>query len=137
RDLEAFNREREKQGKPKMEIGIGINTGVMNVGDMGSAFRQAYTVLGDAVNTASRLEHETKEFGLPFLVGEATYSQTKEEIAYKKLDKIQLRGKEQGLWIYQPLGKKGEVSSSLLEEAKKHEEALEAYWARDWKKARA
>lgn len=137
RDLEAFNREREKQGKPKMEIGVGINTGVMNVGDMGSAFRQAYTVLGDAVNTASRLEHETKEFGLPFLVGEATYLQTKEEIAYKKLDKIRLRGKEQGLLIYQPLGKQGEVSPLLLEEAKKHEEALEAYWARDWKKARA
>ena len=70
--LDDMNEEFEEQGWPDIAIGVGINTGLMSVGNMGSAFRKAYTVLGDAVNLGSRLEGITKVYGVGFIVAEAT-----------------------------------------------------------------
>ena len=87
-------------------MGIGINTGLMNVGNMGSQFRMAYTVLGDAVNLGARLEGQTRIYGVDIVVSEFTQAAT-EGIAYRELDRIRVKGKEQKVTIYEPLGLEG------------------------------
>ena len=101
--LKTLNVEFASKNWPQLRIGIGINTGSMSVGDMGTTVRRAYTVMGDAVNTASRLEGATKALRVPILVGEQTYLESCEWIEYKDLGTIRVKGKAEPLKIYTPL----------------------------------
>lgn len=133
--LDLFNQKRIGEKALRVEAGIGINTGNMDVGDMGSKFRRAYTVLGDSVNFASRLEGLTKFYPVKILVGEKTYEATKGHFLYRLIDYVVVKGKKEGIKIYEPLGKKGELKGSIDERLKKHEEAFNAYFAQNWEKA--
>ncbi len=107
-----LNEKFSAKGWPTFKIGIGVNSGVMRVGDMGSQIRKAYTVMGDAVNLGSRLEGITKQYGADIIIGEGT----KERISgfvCREIDRVQVKGKDEAVAIYQPLGMEGQVAKPV------------------------
>lgn len=100
--LPALNTQFAKQGWPQLSIGVGVNSGIMTVGNMGSDFRRAYTVLGDEVNLAARLEALTKQYGVPILCGEQT-RQAVPDVPWREVDWVRVKGRTQVVTIWQPL----------------------------------
>ena len=91
--LKKLNEKWIEEGKTPLDIGIGINTGMMVAGNMGSDLRFDYTVMGDAVNLASRLEGANKIYNTNILIGETTYEQVRAEYVCLELDKVRVEGK--------------------------------------------
>jgi adenylate cyclase len=139
--LEALNQERQQEaqaGQPFLpfRIGIGINTGRCVVGNLGSDLRFNYSVLGDPVNVAARLEGQTKYYGVPIIIGSRTGEKTKEKFAILELDLITVKGKTEPQTIYALLGREEIACGSRFQELRKlWSTMLYCYRSRDWEGA--
>jgi adenylate cyclase len=130
-EAKALNEKFKARGWPTFRIGIGVNSGVMRVGDMGSKIRKAYTVMGDAVNIASRLEGITKQYGADIIVGEGTRKLIT-GFVLREVDRVRVKGKDEPVIIYQPLGLEGQVEQAKLNEIKLWNQALKLYRSQEW-----
>jgi adenylate cyclase len=134
--LEALNAKWRSEGRKPISIGIGLNAGPVNVGNMGSAKRLAWTVMGDNVNLASRLEGINKEYRTQIVINETTYRQVANQFVCRDLDKIRVKGKNHPVNIYELLGVAADRPKfePLLKE---FDRAMTAYRSQDWKEAAA
>lgn len=128
--LVDMNRAWQAAGKPAIAIGIGLNTGAMAVGNMGSQARFEYTVLGDQVNLASRLEALTKDYGVGILVGEATARAAGDRFVFRELDLVRVKGRATAAPVFELIGRAGKLDPAFAR-------ALALYRAREFTAARA
>jgi adenylate cyclase len=139
--VRELQKQWEAQGKPKLEIGIGLNTGVASVGRMGSAQRRAYTALGDSVNLSSRLEGLNKDYGTNIIVNETTYNDAKGDgFLFRELDLIRVKGKLQPVTIYQLMGRQADFATNgsaetIRLQVEMFARARELYRGRQWRAA--
>ena len=135
--MQTLNIEFAKRGWPVIKVGIGINSGKVSVGNMGSEIRLAYTVMGDAVNLAWRLEGITKEYGAQIIIGEETRKLLPDLIA-REIDKVKVKGKDVAVTIYEPLAfetERNTLSADTMTALDLFHTALSAYRAQQWDEA--
>ncbi len=121
----------EAEGRPKIDIGMGINTGPMLVGNMGSKVRFNFTIMGDNVNLASRLEGLNKQFGTRIIVSESTYQPVAERMVARELDLIRVKGKTRPVKVFELLGL-DQDGDEFRELVARFQDGLEAYRSRRW-----
>ncbi len=129
--IRNLNEEHRAKGLPEIGIGIGLNTGTMCVGDMGSDIRRSYTVIGDSVNLGSRLEGLSKTYGVDIVVSESTRKLVN-NFAWQELDKVRVKGKDNAVAIFWPVAPEGRLDADKLAELKTWALALKAYRMQDW-----
>jgi adenylate cyclase len=129
--LAGLQEQFKAKGWPPINIGVGLNSGDMIVGNMGSEFRMAYTVMGDAVNLGSRLESLTKQYGVNIIVSEFTKDKVP-EYAYRELDIVRVKGKDKPVAIFEPICEAGKEDKVTKDELKLYKEALKLFRSQNW-----
>lgn len=137
RRLGELHDQWREQGYPEVAVRIGINTGAMVVGNMGTESHMDYTIMGDHVNLASRLEGVCKVYQSPILITRASFEAAREQIAARFIDRVQVVGRTQAVDILEPLGLIGEVEEAQLELARRYEQAWQQMQDRRFAKAEA
>lgn len=136
RRLAALNRSRVAAGRQPIDIGVGIATGDVIAGSIGSPRRMEYTVIGDSVNLASRLEGATKEYGVKVLLAEATVQALRFPTLLREIELLRVKGKDQPVAVYEALGHHDEASFPNLDAClAAYAEGLRAYRLRVWSEA--
>jgi len=123
------------EDRPQLRMRIGLNTGSAVVGNMGSQNRMDYTMMGDSVNTAARLESVNKIYGTYSIISESTYIPAKDEIFARELDCVNVVGKGEPVGIYEVLGYPGEIDDKLRSVVGRYAEGLRAYRNQNWDEA--
>jgi class 3 adenylate cyclase/HAMP domain-containing protein len=130
--LADFNRQQQEMEKPPFQIGVGINYGVVTVGNIGTDKKMDYTVIGDMVNLASRCEGLTKKYKQPIIITESLWSRVNEKLPCRELDKVAVKGKTKGVAIYT-------AKKSLTDDEKRawdlHHTALDHYYGMEFETA--
>jgi adenylate cyclase len=133
--LDEFNKEVMAEGVPAFGMGLGINTASVVVGNMGSVQRFDYTCLGDGVNLASRLEGQSKPYGVKIVIGSLTALKISDEYFTLELDEIAVKGKTQGVNIYTVLETDVNTMAEYLMTREHHDLMLDYYREQKWDKA--
>jgi adenylate cyclase len=134
--VELFNIELEKEGKPKVGCGLGINTGPTLIGNIGSKDRFGYDVLGDSVSLTARLEGQTKNYGVLIIISESTQSRVEDAYFTLPLDCIAVKGKNIGVNIFTVFYNPDETVSEQWHSAREHHELMLKYYReQNWDKA--
>jgi adenylate cyclase len=137
RALQVLGARWEAEGRPRLDMRIGIETGEVTVGDIGSTLKVQYTVLGDTVNFASRLEAVNKVFGTSILIGEQTRAGAGDAIEVREIDFLAVAGKSRPVRVFELLGMAGDVAPARLEGCAEFERGLFAFRERRWDEAEA
>jgi adenylate cyclase len=139
--LKLMNDELIDCGLPSVGLGLGLNTGWVCVGDMGSSLRRSYTVMGDAVNVASRIEALTRFYGVDVLAGESTYRATvdipNKGFHWVEVDRVRVKGKQQCVTLFTPVSQPGGDATTFAEEMRLWSLVLLSYRLQDWTQAQA
>ncbi|WP_286237251.1 CHASE2 domain-containing protein [Neptuniibacter halophilus] len=136
RVLPELNQTLRDENLPEVQVGMGINCGPMNVGNMGSSFRMTYTVMGDAVNLASRLEGLTKYYDTPLLVSGELVAEVP-DFLFRHLDRVQVKGRSEPVDIYQPLLPLDQASAEQKRDVQQFGQAIALYAGQQWTEADA
>lgn len=129
--VRKINEENRSRGALEIGIGIGLNTGTMCVGDMGSEVRRSYTVIGDSVNLGSRLEGLSKVYGVDIVASETT-RKVAPEFAWQELDRVRVKGRKESVAIFWPVAPTDRLEPATLNELKIWAGFLKAYRGQDW-----
>ena len=134
--LEELKLKWKEEGKPQINIGIGLNTADVTIGNMGSEARFDYTVMGDGVNLASRLEGINKQYKTHVIISQFTYERVKDKFITRMIDKVAVKGKKEPVVIYELISEKKELPETKQKVLKLFEKGLQLYFAADFKEAK-
>lgn len=133
--LVSFNEKRKKNDQFLINMGIGIHTGKVLIGNIGNEKRSDYTLIGDAVNIASRLENLTIKYNAFLVITDTTYKLIQDRIVARELDSIRLRGRKSPLVIYDVLGYQDEINDTIISALKEYNQGLIQYRIKRWEGA--
>ena len=135
-EIDQLNAQYRAAGLPQLAMGIGISTGPALVGPLGSEHRMDYTVIGDTVNVAQRLEAQTRKYHVPVIVGDKTIADLP-DLLFRELDTVTVKGRKESVTMYQPLCSVEDSSEALVENLALHEKAMKASHQGKWDEASA